>query len=169
MTIKNFAEDLAVVVSTRGTLRAIRRIPMLVLAAALAFSTVGCAGGGGGGSGSTVGGTDGGGNEGPGNAPPAPSVASVTLAWSAPALSSDGTSLTDLAGYRLYDGSTAAEYTMVTDVGKVTAYTTEPLPAGTYYFAVTAYDTSGNESEVSNEVIATVTASSEIQVLASSR
>jgi fibronectin type 3 domain-containing protein len=80
----------------------------------------------------------------------------VTLAWDAPSVSDDEMSLQDLAGYRVYDGSSPGDYSMVTDVGTVTQFTTESLAAGTYYFAVTAYDTSGNESTLSSEVAATV-------------
>jgi hypothetical protein len=38
----------------------------------------------------------------------------------------------------------------------VTAYTVTGLPTGTHYFAVTAFDTSGNESDYSNEVSKTI-------------
>jgi len=84
------------------------------------------------------------------------SSAQVTLAWDAPTVSDDGALLEDLAGYNVYDGSSPGEYTMVTNVGSVTRFTTESLSAGTYYFAVTAYDTSGNESDFSAEAVATV-------------
>jgi len=38
------------------------------------------------------------------------------------------------------------------DVGNVLTKTISPLADGTYFWAVTAYDTSGNESVFSNEV-----------------
>ncbi len=79
---------------------------------------------------------------------------SVTLAWDAPTTNADGTPLEDLAGYKLYDGKTSATYTAVTDVGNVTAFRLKDLPAGPRFFAVTAYDTAGNESEFSVEVSA---------------
>ncbi|MBI4603393.1 MAG: fibronectin type III domain-containing protein [Planctomycetes bacterium] len=101
--------------------------------------------------------------------PPEAGEAAVTLSWTAPALSADETPCTDLAGFKIYDGSRTGAYTWVTDVGRVTTFTTDPLPAGTYYFAVTAYDWSGNESEVSDEVMATISEDSEVQVLAYSR
>ncbi len=63
----------------------------------------------------------------------------------------------DLAGYRLYYGSASQSYTDTVDVGLVSHYTVGGLSEGeTYYFAVTAYDFSGNESEFSDEVFATV-------------
>lgn len=60
----------------------------------------------------------------------------------------------DLSGYKLYYGTTTSgNYTSVIDVGKVTTYSiTNPTTGVTYYVALTAYDTSGNESEKSNEV-----------------
>ncbi len=128
----------------------------LLLATCLCFGLDGCAGGSGGSSGQN-----------PGNeAPPAPASAAVTLSWGSPSVSADGTTLTDLAGFKVYDGSSFGNYTMVTDVGSLTEFTTDPLPAGTYYFSVTAYDTSGNESDFSNQVVATVTGDQSTQVLA---
>lgn len=59
----------------------------------------------------------------------------------------------DLAGYKVYYGTQAGTYSQVTNVGNVTTYVISGLTEGsTYYFAVTAYDTSGNESGSSAEV-----------------
>ena len=77
---------------------------------------------------------------------------SFTIAWDAPTTSADGTSLDDLAGYRVYDGTAPGRYSSVTDVGRATQATFEEPAAGTYYFAVTAYDRSGNESNYSEEL-----------------
>lgn len=65
---------------------------------------------------------------------------------------------TDLSGYKLYYGTTTSgSYTSVVDVGKVTTYNiTNPTTGVTYYVALTAYDTSGNESDKSSEVSAYV-------------
>lgn len=57
----------------------------------------------------------------------------------------------DLAGYKVYYGTTSRSYTTSIDVGNQTTYTVTGLGFGTYYFAVTAYDISGNESGYSNE------------------
>ena len=71
---------------------------------------------------------------------------STTLAWTANAES-------DLAGYKVYVGTSSGLYGTPTDVGKVTSYTLANLKAGaTYYFTVTAYDATGNESLHSAEV-----------------
>ncbi len=59
----------------------------------------------------------------------------------------------DLAGYRLYVGEVSGQYGEPIDVGNVTGHVMEITPqyGATYSFAVTAYDTSGNESGYSDE------------------
>ncbi len=59
----------------------------------------------------------------------------------------------DLAGYKVYYGTESGNYTHIQDVGNQTSYLAENLKDGsTYHFAVSAYDLSGNESELSGEV-----------------
>ena len=80
-------------------------------------------------------------------------AAQVQLAWNA----STGP---NLGGHNLHYGQTSGNYTSTIDVGNKTSYTVSGLQDGkTYYFAVTAYDTSGNlESGYSNQVSATTPA-----------
>src|SRR3972149_603400 len=79
------------------------------------------------------------------------------LTWDPPTTNTDGTPLTDLAGYKIHYGTTSGNYTTVIDVGNVTTYTVTNLTNNvTYYFATTAYDSSGNESGYSNEVSKTI-------------
>jgi hypothetical protein len=71
---------------------------------------------------------------------------SATLQWAA-------NSEPDLAGYKVYQGTTAGSYGPSIDVKNVTTYTAANLQGGlTYSFAITAYDLSGNESYPSDEV-----------------
>ena len=60
---------------------------------------------------------------------------------------------TDLAGYKVYQGTASGQYGTPVDVGNVTGHVMEITPqyGATYYFALTAYDTSGNESGYSDE------------------
>jgi chitodextrinase len=63
----------------------------------------------------------------------------------------------NLAGYRIYYGTSPGTYLQARgqgiNVGNVTTYTVTGLGSGTrYYFAATSNDTSGNESGFSNEV-----------------
>ena len=76
----------------------------------------------------------------------------ATLAW-------DPVSSSSLAGYMLYYGPTAGNYTTKIDVGNTTTRAVSSLTDGaTYHFAVTAYDSSRTESGFSNDVTATVPA-----------
>lgn len=81
---------------------------------------------------------------------PAQEGAAVTVAWSA-------STIGDVAGYRLYEGVAPRTYTNSVDVGNATSVRVAGLVAGaTYYFAVTAYDAQGSESDFSEEVEYTV-------------
>ncbi len=99
-----------------------------------------------------------------------PASDSAVLSWDGPTTNADvtGTKLNDLAGYRVYMSTMPGGYTasdMIADVpaansygGGTESYTATSLSPGTYYFVVTAYDASGNESgytqpEVSKTII----------------
>lgn len=81
-------------------------------------------------------------------------TASVTLSWTAPTTREDGTPLTDLAGYYIRYGRMSKTYDeeiKIENPGVVT-YVVEPLRPGNWYFVASAYDSSGLESNQSNEV-----------------
>jgi hypothetical protein len=77
--------------------------------------------------------------------PPNPAVGTAALTWIAPTQNTDGSALTDLAGYRVYHGLSS---TALTDVVHVTAtsYSFTGLASGTHYFAVSAVNAAGVES-----------------------
>jgi hypothetical protein len=79
----------------------------------------------------------------------AKATGSVTLQW-------DPNSEPDLAGYHLLYGPSSGNYSQQIDVGNTTTATVSNLADGTYFFAVTAYNTALAESLPSNEVSATV-------------
>jgi len=80
-------------------------------------------------------------------------VGDITLSWNAPTSNEDGSAITDLSGYKLYYGTEPGIYTECIDVGSVLNYQINNLGIDrTYYFALTAYDTSGNESRFSHEL-----------------
>lgn len=70
----------------------------------------------------------------------------VTLAW-------DPNPETNVAGYIMYYGSESRNYTNSVDVGNITTNMVCGLVDGvTYFFAVTAYNTDGMQSDYSDEV-----------------
>jgi fibronectin type 3 domain-containing protein len=83
---------------------------------------------------------------------------SVTLSWSAPTQNSNGTALTNLAGYRIYYGTSASAMTQTVTISSVGVMThvLSNLNAQTYYFGVMAYNTAGVESKLSNLVSKTL-------------
>ena len=81
----------------------------------------------------------------------------ATLTWQQPKTYEDGTPLTDLAGYKIYYGSSSGVYTNTIDVGNVRTYQLQSLADGvTYYFNVTAYNTGLLESGYATEVSKTI-------------
>lgn len=81
-------------------------------------------------------------------------VGGVTLSWQAPTTNADGSALVDLKGYKVHYGSTSKSYSDTIQVSNpgITTYMVENLKAGEYYFAVTAYNSAGQESSLSAEV-----------------
>jgi hypothetical protein len=76
----------------------------------------------------------------------------ATLTWVAPTENANGTAITDLAGYTVYYGTNPSDLTQSVEVsgGTSTTASVTGLPAGTYYFAVSAYNSMGADSEQSN-------------------
>lgn len=79
---------------------------------------------------------------------------SVTVDWSAPTRNTNGSALTDLAGYRVHYGKSPSSMTTSVDVANAgaTSYTVGSLASGTWYFAVSDYTTSGAQSADSSIV-----------------
>src|SRR5262249_24390925 len=78
------------------------------------------------------------------------SAGQASLAW-------DAVRAPTRAGYRLYYCQASPSYATNTDAGLQTPATVTGLTAGqTYYFAVTAYDSTNAESPFSNEVSTTI-------------
>lgn len=73
-------------------------------------------------------------------------VGNVRFTWTASTAS-------DVDHYMLYEGTATGVYsTSPTDVGNVTAYVHNVSVTGERFFAMTAVDTSDNESEFSSEL-----------------
>jgi hypothetical protein len=95
------------------------------------------------------------------------------LTWDVPTTNTDGTPLTDLAGYELSMGTSANNYTRTINIpagdsllsckdggynknssinSARCSYTVSGLQQGEYYFAISAYNAAGKKSIYSNEV-----------------
>ena len=87
-----------------------------------------------------------------------PSSSSVTLNWTAPTQNSNGSTITNLAGYKIHYGTASQDYTEVVAINNpsLNRYVIDSLPNGTYYFAITAYNSAGVESPMSGEVTTSV-------------
>jgi hypothetical protein len=82
----------------------------------------------------------------------------VTLGWVAPTQNSNGSPITDLAGYKIHYGTASEDYTQVVSIANpsLSRYVLDSLSSGTYYFAITSYNSQGTESPLSGEITATL-------------
>jgi hypothetical protein len=77
---------------------------------------------------------------------------SATISWTPPTRNTDNSPLTDLAGYRIHYGTSSDTLTQVLDLPNpgISIGVVENIAPGTWYFAVTSYNSSNVESERSN-------------------
>lgn len=78
----------------------------------------------------------------------------ATLDWTPPIQNTDGTVLSNLAGYRVHYGMTEKNLTESVDLKNagLTNYVVSNLSTGTWYFGISAYSTTGVESSMSGVV-----------------
>jgi hypothetical protein len=83
---------------------------------------------------------------------------SAALSWTAPTTRTDGSPLTNLAGYRLRYGNSSGNYpnTITISNPTVTSFVVSNLSSGTWYFVLAAYDSAGLESSNTNPVSKTI-------------
>jgi Putative Ig domain len=82
------------------------------------------------------------------------SAGNTTLDWMPPTENTDGSVLTNLAGYKVHYGMSPGQLTQVdklTNPG-LTSYVVDNLSAGIWYFSVSSYSTNGTESSSSGTV-----------------
>ncbi len=86
-----------------------------------------------------------------------PVTGSVTLSWVAPTTNTDGSAL-DLAGYRVNYGRSQSSLDQTAQINNpgIVTYTIDNLAAGTCYFTVRAYSSTGTESTPSNVASKTI-------------
>jgi len=81
-------------------------------------------------------------------------IGAASLTWEPPTTNTDGSTLTNLAGYRIVYGASPTQLTQTIQVASagMSSYVVENLAPGTYYFALRAYTSKGVESADSNVV-----------------
>ena len=77
---------------------------------------------------------------------------SATLSWIPPTTNANGTTLTNLAGYLVHYGTNAASLAETITIANpgISTYVISNLSPGTWFFSVTAFNTSKVESNFSN-------------------
>lgn len=80
------------------------------------------------------------------------------LSWTPPTQDTNGTALTNLAGYRVVYGRASSNLDQTVQIANasVATHTITGLTSGTWYFAVKAYTAAGAESDVSNMASKTI-------------
>ena len=86
----------------------------------------------------------------------------ATINWTKPTTNTDGSPLTNLAGYKVLYGTSASALTNVKQINDpaATSTTIPALQTGTWYFSVRAFNTSQVESDNSNTAQKTITSAS---------
>jgi hypothetical protein len=86
--------------------------------------------------------------------------AAATVNWVAPTRNTDGTTLSDLASFKVIYGRSASDLSSTKAVSdpRATSTVLSGLTAGTWYFAVRAVNSAGRESAPSNTATKTITA-----------
>lgn len=82
----------------------------------------------------------------------------AVLSWTPPTENTNGTTLTNLAGYRIVYGTSPTALTQIVELREpgTSRYTIEDLTAGTWHFAVRVFSSTGAESVNSNTTSKTI-------------
>ncbi len=87
------------------------------------------------------------------------STGSVTLSWLPPTTNTNGTPLTNLAGYRVYYGTSPAslnQSSQITNAG-ISTFVIDNLSPATWYFSLVSYNSENVESPLSRIVSKMIT------------
>jgi hypothetical protein len=78
-------------------------------------------------------------------------VRTASLSWTPPTRNTDGTTLTNLAGYRIAYGTNSSSLSQTVTLSNpgLTSYVVDNLSTGTWYFSIRAYTSGGTESATS--------------------
>jgi hypothetical protein len=86
------------------------------------------------------------------------SLGSAELSWTPPTQNTDGSVLMDLAGFKIYYGTSPGNYPNQITINNpgITTYVVENLTPNTWYFVSTAFNSSAEESDFSNIATKTI-------------
>ena len=86
------------------------------------------------------------------------SIGTALISWTPPTENTDGSPLTDLAGYKIYYGTTPGNYGIPITINNpgLSSYLVENLASSNWYFVMAAFNSSGIESSYSAEVSKTI-------------
>jgi Putative Ig domain len=87
------------------------------------------------------------------------SIGSATLSWIPPTTNTNGTPLTNLAGYRIYYGTNSSSLNQSVHIANpgIASYAIDNLSPATWYFSVVSYNSANIESTLSEVVSKTIT------------
>lgn len=87
-----------------------------------------------------------------------PTTGGATISWTPPTQNTDGSTITNLAGFRINYGTSPQALDQIVEIANpgVATYVVSGLTQGTWYFAVRAYNDAGAESAVSNVASKTI-------------
>jgi hypothetical protein len=85
-------------------------------------------------------------------------LGSATLSWTAPTQNTDGSGLSDLAGFNIYWGTVVGSYPnkITINNSSISTYVVENLVPGTYRFVATSFAETGMESDYSGVAVKSV-------------
>jgi hypothetical protein len=85
-------------------------------------------------------------------------IGSATLSWMPPTENSDGSSLTNLAGYRVHYGRSPTQLSQTIEItnASLSTYVVDNLSAGTWYFSLVSVNSGGTTSVLSNVAAKTI-------------
>ena len=85
-------------------------------------------------------------------------LGSATLSWTPPTTNTDGSPLTNLAGYKVYWGTSQGNYSNSVTLNNagLSMYVVENLTPGTWFFVATAFNSAGTESSFSSVASKTI-------------
>ena len=90
------------------------------------------------------------------NSATAPGTAEIT--WTRPTKNDDGSTLANLAGYKIRYGISSSSLTQTVDIvgASITTASIEGLSPGTWYFSIASYNSAGAESASTGSVYVTL-------------